>query len=67
MQDWQQRVVDEKAELDIKANALSTYIENKEDFDPTVRFDDELLNEQFYVMLEYSNILNTRILRFKKD
>jgi hypothetical protein len=64
MEDWQKRIIDEKAALDIKANALSKYIESIEDFDPTVHFDQELLNEQFYLMMEYSNILNMRILRF---
>lgn len=64
MEDWQKRVVDEKVALDIKAAALSRYIENTETFDPSSNFDDELLNEQLHVMLTYSNILNMRILRF---
>jgi hypothetical protein len=64
MEDWQKRVVDEKAALDVKISALNKYIEGNQDFRPEEYFDHELLNEQFYLMAEYSNVLNMRILRF---
>ncbi len=64
MQDWQQRVVDEKAALDIKINALSKYISTLGNWDPSSNYDHELFNEQFYCMREYSEILNQRILKF---
>lgn len=65
MQPHQQRVVDEKTELDKKANALSQFIGVNpifEDIDPD---EQDRLREQCEVMWQYSEILGKRIAAFK--
>ena len=65
MQPHQQRVVDEKTELDKKANALSQFISVNpifEDIDPD---EQDRLREQCEVMWQYSEILGKRIAAFK--
>lgn len=64
MQPHQQRVVDEKAELDDKARKLSDFIGNNGIFltlDPT---EQEHLKEQNDIMWKYSEILGARIAAF---
>ena len=64
MQPQQQRVVDEKTELDTKAKALSEFIGNSpifETFDPD---EQERMKEQNDVMWQYSEILGARIAAF---
>ncbi len=64
MQPHQQRVVDEKTELDVKAKALSDFIGNSDIF-PTLDADEqERLKEQNDVMWQYSEILGKRISAF---
>lgn len=64
MQPHQQRVVDEKTELDAKAKALSDFIGNSNIF-PTLDSDEkERLKEQCEIMWQYSEILGQRIAAF---
>lgn len=61
----QQRVVDEKDELDKKATALRLFIGNGSIF-PTLDFAEQnRLREQCEVMWQYSEILGARIAAFK--
>ena len=60
MNAFQQRVVDEKADLDKKATALSQFI-GTNPIDPAQQ---ELLREQCEVMWHYSEILGARIAAF---
>ena len=62
----EQRVVTEKAELDIKATALSNFIVTSPQFETLDATDQELLRAQCEVMWLYSGILGTRIGRFTK-
>lgn len=64
MQDWQQRVVDEKFALDLKIKGLNEFFYTT-GFSSLEEFNQDLLNEQWATMCEYSNILNTRILNFR--
>lgn len=64
MQPHQQRVVDEKAELDKKASALSDFIGNNPLFDTLDNDEQERLKEQNDVMWQYSEILGKRIAAF---
>jgi hypothetical protein len=64
LQPHQQRVVEEKQELDKKARALSDFIGNS-DFFPTLDpAEQERLKEQNDVMWQYSEILAARIAAF---
>lgn len=60
----QQRVVDEKADLDKKAEALSAFIGHSPIFATLDAEEQELLKEQNDVMWQYSEILGSRIARF---
>ena len=62
----QQRVVDEKTELDIKAKALSNFIGNNPVFDDIDAEEQERMKEQCEIMWEYSEILGKRIAAFAK-
>ena len=62
----QQRVVDEKTELDIKAKALSNFIGNNPVFADIDAEEQERLKEQCEIMWEYSEILGKRIAAFAK-
>jgi hypothetical protein len=57
----QQRVVDEKTELDKKANALSQFIGLNPVFDTLDSAEQSRLREQCEVMWQYSEILGARI------
>lgn len=61
----QQRVVDEKTELDKKASALSQFIGNSQIFETLDPSEQERLKEQNDVMWQYSEILGARIEAFK--
>lgn len=64
MQPHQQRVIDEKKELDIKLDKLTDFL--KSERSKTVSLPDiELLVKQQDVMSEYSSILARRIVNFK--
>ncbi len=64
MQPHQQRVVDEKTELDKKAKALSEFIGNSPVFLTLDSAEQERLKEQNDVMWQYSEILGARIAAF---
>ena len=65
MQPHQQRVVDEKTELDTKACALSQFIGNSPIFETLDAAERERLKEQNDVMWKYSEILGARIAAFQ--
>lgn len=64
MQPYQQRVIEEKEELDKKAKALSDFIGNSQVFDTLDPEEQERLKEQNDVMWQYSEILGRRISAF---
>lgn len=64
LQPHQQRVVDEKAELDTKATALSKFIGENPIFATIDAAEQERLREQCEVMWQYSEILGARIAAF---
>lgn len=64
MKPHEQRVVDEKSEIDEKARKLSEFIGNNplfEDLDPA---EQERMKEQNDIMWQYSEILGKRIAAF---
>jgi hypothetical protein len=64
MEPHQQRVVDEKEELDKKATALSNFIGTSPIFDTIDPAEQERLKQQNDVMWQYSEILGARIAAF---
>jgi len=64
LQPHQQRVVDEKTELDKKANALSQFIGTNPIFDSVDPAEQARLREQCEIMWQYSEILGKRIAAF---
>ncbi len=64
LQPHQQRVVDEKSELDKKATALSNFIGENPIFPTLDAAEQERLKEQCEVMWQYSEILGARIAAF---
>ena len=64
MQPHQQRVVDEKTELDKKATALRNFISISPIFRNLDAAEQERLKEQNDVMWRYSEILGARIAAF---
>lgn len=64
MEAHQQRVVDEKVELDKKAAALSGFIGNSQIFETLDPAEQERLKEQNDIMWQYSEILGARIAAF---
>ncbi len=60
----QQRVIDEKLELDAKAKKLSDFIGNSETFAGLDHSEQDRLREQCEVMWRYSKILGQRIEAF---
>lgn len=64
MQSHQQRVVDEKKELDEKLDRLKAFIEAGPVFKTLHEDERGRLGRQFDVMAEYSSILSQRIAAF---
>ena len=66
LQQHQQRVIDEKKELDEKLAKLDKFIKS-DNFESIVGISDECnrLREQAICMAAYSDILNARIVAFK--
>lgn len=62
---YQQRVIDEKEELDKKANDLSKFIGYSPIFDDLDPEEQERLKLQNDIMWQYSEILGARIAAFK--
>lgn len=65
MQPHQQRVVDEKTELDTKANALSNFIGHSPIFATLDAAEQERLKVQNDLMWQYSEVLGARITAFQ--
>jgi hypothetical protein len=65
MQPHEQRVVDEKHELDEKIAKLDKFISGSPNFEGLEAEDKELLQDQQRVMITYSVLLGRRISRFK--
>ena len=65
MQPHQQRVVDEKTELDKKAKALSDFIGLNPIFETIETQERERLKRQNDIMWQYSEVLGERIEAFK--
>jgi hypothetical protein len=63
MEAYQQRVLDEQAELKVKLNALRAFVPTSA-FTKLHDIDKELLVKQCMAMAEYSRILQCRISRF---
>lgn len=61
MKDYQQRVIDEKKELDEKAKKLSDFIGLSSEFENIPPDEQERLREQNEIMWQYSEILGQRI------
>lgn len=64
MKPYQQRLVDEKAELDKKAKALSDFIGLNDEFEKIDPDEQERMKEQCEIMWQYSEILGARISAF---
>lgn len=61
----QQRVIEEKRELDAKATALSNFIGLNKTFGTLDATEQERLREQCEIMWQYSEILGARIAAFE--
>lgn len=61
MKPYQQRVVEEKKELDVKAKALSDFIGLNDEFETINPEEQERLKEQCEIMWQYSEVLGARI------
>jgi len=66
MQPHEQRVIDEREELESKLAKLRIFLHSKV-FKTLADFDQSLLMTQANVMANYSEILRLRIERFAKD
>lgn len=62
--DWQQRVVDEKRELDIKKEKLFTFIAKSPDYKALDERHRIILRTQYQMMHGYSSMLRERIMLF---
>lgn len=62
--DWQQRVVDERKELEEKANKLKDFLVHT-GFSNLLKEDRLLLVDQHTIMREYIRVLTRRIDRFR--
>jgi crAss001_48 related protein len=67
LQDFEQRVIDEKTELDEKLDRLELFIDHSSDFTNLTEQNKQLLIAQKNAMLTYSNILGLRISLFDID
>ena len=62
MEAWQERVVQEKVELDVKLEKLNNFLNSP---DPGISGEDfKLLLDQRHFMSRYSEVLGLRIARF---
>lgn len=64
MQPHQQRIVDEKLELDAKVKALSDFIQGNKIWDSLPQEEKDRLFEQYGIMCNYSDVLGRRISAF---
>ena len=63
MEDFKERVVQEKKELDSKITRLSGFIFSDE-FMAVMKDEQERMEKQLYVMIDYSRCLKDRIAAF---
>lgn len=63
MQDWQQRVIDEKIELDARREKLGEF-KNTKQFTMLPWQERERMNTQAHLMTAYSAVLGERIANF---
>ena len=61
---YQDRVVQEKSELDTKMKGLQVFIETNESFKTLAEEEKRDLSEQLNIMRHYSMVLQSRINRF---
>ena len=61
MEPWQERLMTERDELADKLGKLKVFLENEENLKPIANNDVALLMAQKYAMMQYLDILNTRI------
>lgn len=64
--DWQDRVVKERNQLNVRLKKLDSFI-NRPEFKKVDNDEQEDLKEQKKLMRRYRNLLNRRIKRFKND
>lgn len=64
MKPYQQRVVQEKSDLDEKLERLRVFI-GTDEFDALDHAEQQRLEKQLWAMRDYSGILNERIAAFK--
>lgn len=64
MQDWQERVIAEKKELDEKLTKLWRFLSGEKVLE--LLSEDDLLAIQYGIMIRYSTVLQKRIARFKE-
>ena len=67
MQDYQQRVVEELSQLNIKREKLRKLIMDKDKFTALPDEDQSLLSGQMILMRQYADILKRRIARFEAN
>lgn len=65
MKEYQQRVIDELAQLNEKRDKLRGFIQNPKKFNELDEEDQSLLVGQFNLMTQYADILKRRIARFE--
>ena len=63
MEDYQERVVEEKKELDGKITKLAAFVFS-EKFASVVKDEQKRMQQQLYVMMDYSRCLQERIAAF---
>lgn len=64
MQEYQQRVIDEKTELEAKVNKLNDFIGHNPAFDKIDPAEQERIKEQNDIMWQYVEVLERRIAAF---
>ncbi len=62
--DYQEKVLKEKEELDVKIKNLQNFMETNETFQTLSEYEKRDLGEQLNVMRHYSLVLQSRINRF---
>ena len=66
MQPYQQRVVDEKHDLDVLLERLTTFMDDPKVWSIPIR-ERTLLNSQRAAMMEYSRVLGERVAMWAKE
>lgn len=63
LEPYQQRVIDEKKDLDGKIKRLDAFV-NSEKFPTLAKEERERMDRQFFIMQQYSEVLGERIAAF---